>query len=276
LLDPANATTDRFKPLFRKDAPPDTPLLRRLDPQAHYLAARWDYTATSRDYLRGIEVTVLNPKTGKSVTAQPIDWGPNAASGKVADLSPGLVAALGLGPDDSFEIQIPLLAEPATVVLPRLSIAEKIFDWDAVRDSQGKLLVSALPGKQGGIVIGGITDRYNLKVAYELKNLVDSGRDDDAKQLAVSTVAALTDPAADWVSNPGVEAYVRDMIFQLGTDGAAQVLQIAVGQSADGKIGAQTISAIEIAEKQPAAFLQRLNLVRQKYERRHPPYGAYL
>ena len=52
---------------------------------------------------------VENPSNGRTVDARPADWGPNIATGRVADLSPGLAAALGLETDDIVRITISAL-----------------------------------------------------------------------------------------------------------------------------------------------------------------------
>jgi len=102
--------------LFLPTAPPGTSgLARRLNPQAKYLACRWDYTVTPRDFLRAATVKVSNPANGRSESARPVDWGPNAATGRVADLSPGLETALGLKTDGVCVVEIPT---PAGTELP--------------------------------------------------------------------------------------------------------------------------------------------------------------
>jgi len=52
---------------------------------------------------------VENPSNGRAVDARPVDWGPNIATGRVADLSPGLATALGLNTDDVVRITISAL-----------------------------------------------------------------------------------------------------------------------------------------------------------------------
>ncbi|WP_431201046.1 hypothetical protein ACQ86E_17480 [Bradyrhizobium betae] len=83
-----------------------TGLARRLDPGFNYLACRWDYSVTPKSFLRGASVTVS--ANGKSVTANPADWGPNVKTGRIADLSPGLAHALHLDTDDTCTLRIPL------------------------------------------------------------------------------------------------------------------------------------------------------------------------
>lgn len=77
---------------------------RRLITSKFYLACRW----STHDYplLRDAVAHVANPKTDKIELARPMDWGPNANTGRVADLSPGLAAALGLDTDDQCTVTV--------------------------------------------------------------------------------------------------------------------------------------------------------------------------
>lgn len=90
-----------------------TGLARRLNPDAFYLACRWDYVVTSKAFLRAVTVAVTNPRTGKVLEAIPVDWGPNARTGRIADLSPGLARALDLKTDDECLVTIPVPGAPA-------------------------------------------------------------------------------------------------------------------------------------------------------------------
>ena len=87
-----------------------TGLARRLNPDANYLACRWDYKTTPRNFLKAHTtlVTVTNIHTNQSVQARPADWGPNVKTGRVADLSPGLAHALGLDTNDKCRVGVPL------------------------------------------------------------------------------------------------------------------------------------------------------------------------
>jgi hypothetical protein len=93
--------------LFLPASPPGTSGLgRRLNPDQYYFACRWNYADTPREFLRRALARVENPKTGRAVDARPVDWGPHSSTGRVADLSPGLAAALGLNTDDVVRITI--------------------------------------------------------------------------------------------------------------------------------------------------------------------------
>jgi N-acetylmuramoyl-L-alanine amidase len=96
--------------VFLDDQPPNTTgLARRLDPDRHYIAMRWDYDMFSKDRLAGKEMALVkSTKTGKHVLCHPVDWGPHVDTGRVADLSPGAMQALGgIETDDEVEVTYP-------------------------------------------------------------------------------------------------------------------------------------------------------------------------
>lgn len=93
--------------LFLDEQPPDTTgLARRLDPWTFYLAMRWDYDETPREMLLEQMALVRSIKTGIAQTARPADWGPGIED-RIADISPGLMDALGIETDDEVEIIFP-------------------------------------------------------------------------------------------------------------------------------------------------------------------------
>ncbi|MES2924522.1 MAG: N-acetylmuramoyl-L-alanine amidase [Verrucomicrobiota bacterium] len=95
----------KHKHLFLDKAPPNTTGMgRRLNPEAYYIACRWDYQVTPASLLRTTEVMVTNTATGISLRARPADWGPHVKTGRIADLSPGLEKALGLKTDDMCDV----------------------------------------------------------------------------------------------------------------------------------------------------------------------------
>src|SRR5262249_57511059 len=79
---------------------------RRLDPTKFYLACLFQEEDGIRDLLRNSLAAVVNPQNGRSVSARPVDWGPNPDTNRVADLSPGVAAALGLNTDDFVSVTI--------------------------------------------------------------------------------------------------------------------------------------------------------------------------
>jgi N-acetylmuramoyl-L-alanine amidase len=94
--------------LFLPHQPPGTGgLARRLNPGLFYVACRWDYSETPKDYLANPQRQALVRAQGREFLAWPADWGPNENTGRVADLSPGLMRALGLETDDEVEVIYP-------------------------------------------------------------------------------------------------------------------------------------------------------------------------
>ena len=99
--------------LFLPQQPPGTTgLARRLDPDKHYIACRWDYDEYPKPSLLEHTALVRNILTDKALEAYPADWGPAGPesdhdTGRVADISPGLMAALGLETDDEVEVVYP-------------------------------------------------------------------------------------------------------------------------------------------------------------------------
>jgi hypothetical protein len=160
LYDPTDVASNQD--LFLPQQPPGTTgTARRLNPDASYLSCRWDYSVTPKDYLRSIRVKVLNPANSKSAHARPMDWGPAESTGRVADLSPALARALGLGTDDTCTIEIPL---PATRVFsgPRLAdVLTQAFKHQAVRST---LTSFGAAGRRGAAID---TDLRNVLPPHE-------------------------------------------------------------------------------------------------------------
>jgi len=84
-----------------------TGLARRLNPGIFYVACRWDYEITPKTALLDPSYQAIVRANGKEFLAWPADWGPNENTGRVADLSPGLMEALGLNTDDEVEVIYP-------------------------------------------------------------------------------------------------------------------------------------------------------------------------
>ena len=110
LFTPADLQNPKYSYLFLPTPPPGTTGLgRRLNPEKYYFACRWNYNDTPREFLRRALARVENPANGRAADARPVDWGPHISTGRVADLSPGLAAALGLQTDDVVRITISAL-----------------------------------------------------------------------------------------------------------------------------------------------------------------------
>jgi hypothetical protein len=83
-----------------------TGLARRLNPRAYYIACRWDYDETPHEMLLS-NMALVTASSGVVLTAWPADWGPNENTGRVADISPGLMEALGIITDDVIDVVFP-------------------------------------------------------------------------------------------------------------------------------------------------------------------------
>jgi hypothetical protein len=97
--------------LFLDEQPEGTTgLARRLDPQLYYVACRWDYDITPKDMLADATkfALVSAVKTGRSFLAWPADWGPHIDTNRAADISPGLMQALGITTDDEVRVIYPV------------------------------------------------------------------------------------------------------------------------------------------------------------------------
>ena len=84
---------------------------RRLDPSAAYIACRWDYSATPKDFLKSITV-VSRSVEGQVRLGATRGWGPNASRYALPICSRAALHA-GLATDDECAVIVPLPAEPA-------------------------------------------------------------------------------------------------------------------------------------------------------------------
>ena len=113
--------------LFLPEQPPGTTgLARRLDPEEFYIACRWDYETTPKPSLLQHTALVRSPRTGRAFEAYPADWGPHQDTGRVADISAGLMEALGIQTDDEVVVVYPYKAlpqEPAMVAYNRVCVS---------------------------------------------------------------------------------------------------------------------------------------------------------
>lgn len=103
--------------LFLPEQPPGTTgLARRLDPGMPYIACRWDYDVYPKPSLLEHAALVRAPRTGRQFLALPADWGPHEDTGRIADISPGLMDALGITTDDEVEVTYPFNQHAETPV----------------------------------------------------------------------------------------------------------------------------------------------------------------
>lgn len=122
--------------LFLDEQPSGTSgLARRLDPEKFYIACRWNYDVTSKSELLTLKALVRSTKTGKYAIAEPADWGPHQDTDRLADISPGLMAALGIETDDEVEVIFPL--KQGDIAMPYSSICISSGHSKLVRGASG-------------------------------------------------------------------------------------------------------------------------------------------
>jgi hypothetical protein len=138
LINPAQVA--QFSQLFFVDQPPGTTgLARRLDTNAFYVACRWNFAKTPKEKLRATKVRVSNPKTGTSFEAQPVDWGPDPATGRVADLSDGLANALGLQTDQICSVVVPASAFAEVEASDDAAIQTPLGTWQVLTEEASEI-----------------------------------------------------------------------------------------------------------------------------------------
>jgi hypothetical protein len=99
-----------------------TGLARRLNPEVYYFASRFDYDETPKTMCCGMKALIYAPKTGRQFVAEAADWGPHVDTDRVADISKGLLDALGITTDDEVEVTFPYDEEEAAAAPARLDI----------------------------------------------------------------------------------------------------------------------------------------------------------
>jgi len=135
---------DERPDLFLPTQPPGTTgLARRLDPEVYYVACRWDYSVTPKDMLADSSLKALVSANGQQFLASPADWGPHEGTDRVADISPGLMEALGISTDDEVEVIYPAPAdiqpepdERAVVKLVVTGLVDVLVNGDLVYSGQ--------------------------------------------------------------------------------------------------------------------------------------------
>ena len=134
--------------LFLPEQPPGTSgLARRLDPSIHYIACRWDYNQTPKSMLPGMVVQVRSTRTGQMFKAFPADWGPHVEIDRVADISPGLMEALGIQTDDEVEVYFPYHEAIEEIPMPYPAIVISSGHGKSSVEPAAFLMRSMRPGR---------------------------------------------------------------------------------------------------------------------------------
>lgn len=131
--------------IFLDQQPPGTSgLARRLDPETFYIACRWSYDQYPREMLLENFALVRSPKTGNAFLALPSDWGPGEQTGRVADVSPSLLDALGLETDDEVEVIFPAETEMADRAPIWLEVMRAISGTEEVSGSGSNAKITGM------------------------------------------------------------------------------------------------------------------------------------
>lgn len=162
---------------------PDLPgLARKLNPEAFYLAMRWDYDVTPKEHLRKVMCVVTNKATGKRANARPADWGPNRTTGILVDMSPGLARFLGgtTGKSgDDYEVYVPIPGETVAPQDSHQGSQPKVEDIEPPEDLWKKNPAGTVPPPheyQGqswvGVLLGAVVVPLLLANATGILSLV--------------------------------------------------------------------------------------------------------
>lgn len=127
----------------------------------------------------------------------------------------------------------------------RWRMAKKIVDFEARRDSKGRLAVYHLPANDGGgtYEVAGINDRYHPEQAAKLKALIEAGKYSEAEASIIEYLLNYTKSAEGMSDYAGPQFYLRDSVFNRGPTGAVEILQHGLGVSVDGNLGRETRDA---------------------------------
>lgn len=156
-------------------------------------------------------------------------------------------------------------------------MGQLILNYEARRDSQGRLAVYDLPAGDGGgtYEVAGINDKYHPQEAGKLAALIRAGSYDEAEREAAEFMVRYTNAVQDWSDVPAIEFFLRDCCFNRGARGAGTILQLAVGADVDGRVGPKTREALDKADDEPAALLKALRDAREQYERNTFPWKSH-
>jgi peptidoglycan hydrolase-like protein with peptidoglycan-binding domain len=151
----------------------------------------------------------------------------------------------------------------------RRRMCAAIVDFEARRDSKGRIAVHKLHPQDGGgkFEVAGINERFHKETALVLVAMIEQGRHAEAEALAQDFVGQFTDVVVSWSAIPALEFYFRDSAFNRGPTGAAKILQMALGVEVDGSVGKDTRGALRLAEADALGLLGKLRAARERYER---------
>lgn len=107
LIEPEDLKEWWYRRIFLEEQPAGTTgLARRLDPDAFYIAMRWDAQQITPDTAARALFKLTNPKNQKYCFAQGADYGPAERVKRLCDMSPGAADYLGLDTDQIVRVEM--------------------------------------------------------------------------------------------------------------------------------------------------------------------------
>ncbi|NBW17295.1 MAG: hypothetical protein EBR82_55885 [Caulobacteraceae bacterium] len=161
----------------------------------------------------------------------------------------------------SVEPEFEFVPEEATMTTqpsqdPLQLAALKTVDFESRKDKQGNLQIYKLPaGDMGGnFEVAGINDRYHPEAFKRIASLPPQERAGAAAQY----IKEYTSPFVSKLPS-AIQPFAQDLAFNRGMGGATKYIQqglnsLGVNVSVDGKLGSQTLSAIN--KVQPQALMR--------------------
>jgi hypothetical protein len=158
------------------------------------------------------------------------------------------------------------LPPPSGITLSmRQQMAARIVEYEARVDPKGHVIMYR--AADGSREVAGINETYFKSVIDRLLPLVDAGNDAEVRKQAGQFILDYTKLATGWVTDAGLEFYLRDCCFNRGRDGATRMLQMALGftgRDVDGEVGPATRQ--RLASTKAGDLLLALRKARETYE----------
>lgn len=123
-----------------------------------YVAMRWPYTnsnavAGAKDWWVNRKILVVNPKTNKAVVLRAADWGPHVSTGRVVDVSPTAIKALGASTDSTVHIAFaPTNASLGPISAADADLGNSVTRAGSAKGAKGVSSGWGAPGDESNIV----------------------------------------------------------------------------------------------------------------------------
>lgn len=114
-----------------------------------------------------------------------------------------------------------------------MTIEEFIISREGRFDKSGNLIVYQLPSGDGGgtYEVAGINDRYHPKEAAHLRDLIESGKHQLAREFAGAYIRSVIAPVLDLHPEDAVNRFMGVLAFNRGLSGARTIAQQAMRQA---------------------------------------------